>query len=810
MSVRRRSASAHAALAALICLGSGPLTPASPALGQSGNFGTSTAVSGSTLFIGQPANFYGPGAVYGFRAGEDGGWTEVARLFAPDSVLGDAFGRSLATWESRLLVGAPGSARPGSVHLFVRSEGPEASWLDPVSVRAPDGPTHDRFGQAVALGVDVAFIGDPGADGSGLVHVAEVSAHGIRIVSTLRPEGLSDPAGAGFGSALSLDGDVLVVGAPGTDSGHGAAVVFRRQADGGWAEEAVLSGTDLDAPNQGLLGSTVVVDGNRVALGAPRGGDRSGAVLLYERGADGWGLTAELTPEDAGPGAGFGAGLATNGGEIWVGAPGAGGGDGLVYRYRADGDRGWEPAGRIAADSANTAAWPFGFGLSITAQESVAVVGMPIRDFGEGRAAILSRSGEDVWDEVATVHGEIATAVSSIEEGADCEDGSVQIFDCNNIEVVSFTPVSQLGGARGVWVNDVWGWTDPETSRDYALVSRRDGAAFVDLTDPASPRLIGSLPRTSGSRPSVWRDIKVIGNHAYIVSDGAGAHGMQVFDLTRLRSVAETPVTFEEDAHYDGIFSAHNVVADTASGFLYIVGSNGGGETCGGGLHIVDVRQPEEPAFAGCYNDPIGANSRGYTHDAHCVVYRGPDERYQGRQICVAANEVEINIADLTDKSDPVPIGRSSYPNVGYAHQGWLDEDHRYFYLGDEGDEVAGLVDRTRTLVWDLTELDDPVLVKEYLGPVAASDHNLFIRGDRAYMSNYGSGLRVLDISDRENPYEVAFFDSAPVGNNEPGMSSAASGAWSNYPFFESGLVVFTSVREGLFVVRVKPRTLIP
>src|SRR5690606_20838317 len=147
----------------------------------------------------------------------------------------------------------------------------------------------------------------------------------------------------------------------------------------------------------------------------------------------------------------------------------------------------------------------------------------------------------------------------------------------------------------------------------------------VDLTDPAAPRLIGSLPRTVGSPPSVWRDIKVLNNHAYIVADGAGAHGMQVFDLTRLRTVTDTPAVFAPDTTYHNIHSAHNVVADTSSGFLYVVGANSGGETCGGGLHMIDARDPKNPTFTSCYNDRAGANSRGYTHDAQCLIYDGPD-----------------------------------------------------------------------------------------------------------------------------------------------------------------------------------------
>jgi hypothetical protein len=61
----------------------------------------------------------------------------------------------------------------------------------------------------------------------------------------------------------------------------------------------------------------------------------------------------------------------------------------------------------------------------------------------------------------------------------------------------------------------------------------------------------------------------------------------------------------------------------------------------------------------------------------------------------------------------------------------------------------------------------------------------------------------VLDISDRENPLEIAYFDSAPMNDDEPGHSATQSGAWSNYPFFPGGFVVFTSVREGLFIMRV-------
>jgi len=180
------------------------------------------------------------------------------------------------------------------------------------------------------------------------------------------------------------------------------------------------------------------------------------------------------------------------------------------------------------------------------------------------------------------------------------------------------------------------------------------------------------------------------------------------------------------------------------------------------------------------------------------VIYRGPDVEHQGREICFNASETALGIADVTDKRDPKSISVASYPNVGYTHQGWLTEDHRHFYINDELDEINGSVQGTRTLVWDVTDLDDPILVREHFGTNAASDHNLYVRGDRMYQSNYVSGLRVLDISDPENPVEVGYFDTVPFGENEPGFD----GSWSNYPYFGSGVIVVTSMREGLFVLK--------
>jgi choice-of-anchor B domain-containing protein len=390
-----------------------------------------------------------------------------------------------------------------------------------------------------------------------------------------------------------------------------------------------------------------------------------------------------------------------------------------------------------------------------------------------------------------------------------CSGAAAGQFSCNQVDLQAFVPNADLGAGRGIALNDIWGWTDPASRREFALVGRMDGTVFVEITVPAAPVVLGTLPMHQGANPGTWRDIKVYQDHAFIVADGSGKHGMQVFDLRQLLQPrdAGTHATFRETAHYDNVASAHNIAINEERGFAYIVGSNGGGETCGGALHMVNIQDPAHPVFAGCYADPAtGMQKTGYTHDTQCVAYKGPDTRYRGREICFNSSETAVGISDVTDKQAPKALAVASYPNSAYTHQGWLDEAQEYFYVDDEGDEIGKLVPRTRTLVWDVRNLEEPVLVKEYLGTTSASDHNLYVRGNYLYQANYVSGLRVLDITDRANPREVAFFDTVPYGDDTPGFE----GAWSTYPYFPSGTVVVSSIGQGLFVLKHRPQQATP
>lgn len=364
-----------------------------------------------------------------------------------------------------------------------------------------------------------------------------------------------------------------------------------------------------------------------------------------------------------------------------------------------------------------------------------------------------------------------------------CVDGEAGGYPCENVDLIAHYPISDIGG--GVNLSDNWGWTDPESGREFAIIGRSDGTSFMEITDANNAVYLGNLP--THTTAILWRDMKVFDHYAFIVSE-AGDHGMQVFDLEQLLNVENPPVEFEETAHYDGFGSAHNIAICEESGFAYGVGTT----TAAGGLHIVDINDPLNPVIAGTFSED------GYTHDAQVVIYTGPDQEHVGDEVAFACNEDELTLVDCTDKSDCQMLGKTTYPGNVYAHQGWLTEDHRYFILDDEIDENSGVAPYTRTHVFDVQDLENPTYVGFYEAETTSSDHNLYTLGDLVIAGNYRSGVRILHIDDAASASlsEVGYFDTAPFESG-PGYT----GVWNCYPYFESGVLVACDMFNGLFLL---------
>lgn len=118
--------------------------------------------------------------------------------------------------------------------------------------------------------------------------------------------------------------------------------------------------------------------------------------------------------------------------------------------------------------------------------------------------------------------------------------------------------------------------------------------------------------------------------------------------------------------------------------------------------------------------------------------------------------------------------------------------------LNDELDEM-NFGNMTRSYIFDISDIDALIYNGFYQSNNPSIDHNLYMRDQFTYESNYTSGVRVLDnIRMNEGQVgEVAYFDLYPVHDNP-----IFEGTWSNYPFLPSGLILATSMYDGIFIIR--------
>jgi choice-of-anchor B domain-containing protein len=371
-----------------------------------------------------------------------------------------------------------------------------------------------------------------------------------------------------------------------------------------------------------------------------------------------------------------------------------------------------------------------------------------------------------------------------------CVNGFAGIYPCNKIDLKAFMPFNQIGGIVGgqnpTEGSGCWGWTDPLNGKEYAIMGCSTHTAFVDISNPSAPVYKGKV-LAHNNTTSIWREISVINNHALIVSETSG-HGMQIFDLTRLRNVT-TPQIFLPDARYSGFGNCHSVSSNPASGYTYCDGTN----LVNGGPQILNMQNPKVPILVGSHDDD------GYTHDAQIVIYDGPDPDYQGQEIFMGANADKVAIVNVTDKANPVTISNFTYENNYYAHQGWFTADKKYWILCDELDEV-NLGGNGRSIIIDVTDLDNPVYKGDYFGTTPAIDHNGYIIGNDMFLASYTAGLRILNtanIATTNTLNEIAYFDTYPSSN-----AAQFEGVWNTYPFFPSGSIIMSDINTGLFIVR--------
>lgn len=267
----------------------------------SDNFGESVAIDGDVIAVGAVLDDDGAdnsGSVYVFERTLSGGWAQAARLRAPDPGRLDNLGASVAVRGGVVVAGAPNdepagaaeSVNKGSVCVWERTE---SGWGPGVKLVAPDAGDNDRLGRVVAIGDGVLIASASGgeansagaAQDTGSVHVwRRVKGAWTHDVELAPPDGARDD---GFGLALRLVNDELLVGAPNHDfgaSGAGAAYLYRRAA-GAWGTPVKLvrptpRASDLFGGAAGMVGSEMLVG----ATGDDLRGASAGAVDVMTTG----------------------------------------------------------------------------------------------------------------------------------------------------------------------------------------------------------------------------------------------------------------------------------------------------------------------------------------------------------------------------------------------------------------------------------------------------------------------------------------------------------------------------------------------
>ena len=343
-------------------------------------------------------------------------------------------------------------------------------------------------------------------------------------------------------------------------------------------------------------------------------------------------------------------------------------------------------------------------------------------------------------------------------------------FTSDKVNLLSQIPLNGFP-SKPTSANDCWGYTSP-SGREYALMGVRNAMVVVEITTPGSPVIVGQVTHSN----CLWGDVKVFGDYCYVVNECGGG-----IDVINLADVDNGNVTLVGQVTTGGLAASHNVAIDADSGFLYLCGAN----INGGRLVAFDLSDPANPTLAGQVPSSQGVN----VHDAQIVTYTsGP---YAGKQIAFCANGgIGLDIYDVTNKSNMFRLSRTTYPNLTYCHQCWLSEDRQYLYLNDETDSV------NETVIFDVTNLSNPLLVNTSSSGVSATDHNLYVRDGFIYEAEYHAGLRIFCADDPVNPVQVGWFDTYP--ENDGG---GFDGAWSVYPFFPSGTVIVSDIDRGLFVL---------
>jgi choice-of-anchor B domain-containing protein len=314
--------------------------------------------------------------------------------------------------------------------------------------------------------------------------------------------------------------------------------------------------------------------------------------------------------------------------------------------------------------------------------------------------------------------------------------------------------------------NEIWGYA--ANGREFAIIGSILGAHFVDITNPTNPVEVDfELGGASGSFV-IHRDYHNYGQYLYAVCDQGNTSSLQIFDMSFL------PDSVHKVYDSDTLFTnSHNIFIDTATAKLYVCYARKTGTSLNGNVAIYSLANPTNPTYLGFINETA--------HDVYVkndTVYLNNEGK--GQYFFDATNPTNIQLLGFL----------GNYPDKGYNHSGWLDDDGVHYYFADEthGMQMKSV---------DVTNFSN-LLVLDKFGATYSNTsivHNLISKGDFLYVSHYYDGLRIYNTTDPSNVTVAGYYDTY-LGPN----AASYKGLWGVYPFLPSGTVIGSDMQEGLFI----------
>jgi choice-of-anchor B domain-containing protein len=386
---------------------------------------------------------------------------------------------------------------------------------------------------------------------------------------------------------------------------------------------------------------------------------------------------------------------------------------------------------------------------------------------------------------------------------ATCLQGFAAQFPCRNIDFQGQIALGQFSSTPTSAAN-LWGFVDLNDNREYGVIGLRNGTAIVDVSDPAHPREVATIPGNT----STWREVKIYQvrdtaanryrTYAYICTEAPNS-GIQVLDLSGLPNTVTLATTLTDTSSQHTLYVSNidygtNMALPGAEPFLFAAGSN----VNSGAWRVYSLANPAQPQLITAA--PAGTQ---YMHDSTSLYITDGrttqcDQGHSPCQVLVDFNENSVDLWDVTNKTQAVRLSSTTYATAEYTHSGWPSADQRSLFFHDELEEIRrGL--KTEIYTMNLDNLRAPSIVTSYQGAGTSTDHNGYTKGSRYFVSHYRRGLVIFDVSNPAQLREIGAFDTflAPAAD-----VAGTDGAWGVYPFLPSGTVLISDISNGLFALK--------